>query len=82
MARPAGFRNVEFDRGFFDSELQSKTLALVRTKGLQLPSVYNRHCGCDAARVQLSGAPSILQIPNDTRVNESAPEPRAPFCPK
>lgn len=40
MARKAGFRNVELNQGFFTPDLRDRTLALVKTNYLWMPSVY------------------------------------------
>ncbi len=40
MARAAGFRNVELNQAFFAGELRAKTLDLLHSNGLRMPSVY------------------------------------------
>jgi inosose dehydratase len=41
MARDAGFHNIELNAEFFSPELKAKTLSLIRSSGLQMPSVYS-----------------------------------------
>ncbi|HEY7210385.1 MAG TPA: sugar phosphate isomerase/epimerase [Bryobacteraceae bacterium] len=41
MARRAGFHNIELNGEFFAPEVESQTLALVRSSGLKMPSVYS-----------------------------------------
>jgi inosose dehydratase len=41
MARSAGFHNIELNAEFLSSELKEKTLALIRSNGLRMPSVYS-----------------------------------------
>lgn len=40
MARAAGFRNIELNAEFFAPELRARTLDLVRSSKLSMPSVY------------------------------------------
>ncbi len=40
MARAAGFRNVELNQAFFAGDLRAKTLDLLHSNGLRMPSVY------------------------------------------
>jgi inosose dehydratase len=40
MARAAGFHSVELNPAFFTPEIRDRTLALLRTLGLQMPSIY------------------------------------------
>ncbi len=41
MAKDAGFHNIELNAEFLSSELKEKTLGLIRSNGLQMPSVYS-----------------------------------------
>ncbi len=41
MARQAGFRNIELNAEFFAPDLKSKTLELLRSSELRMPSVYS-----------------------------------------
>lgn len=40
MAREAGFRNIELNTGFFPPEERDRTLSILRSDGLRMPSVY------------------------------------------
>jgi inosose dehydratase len=40
MAHSAGFTNIELNPAFFAPELRDRTLALIRSQGLGMPSVY------------------------------------------
>jgi len=40
MARDAGFRNIELNTAFLQPEVRARTLSLIRSYGLQMPSVY------------------------------------------
>jgi inosose dehydratase len=40
MARAAGFRNIELNPEFFAPEMRDRVLALLRSQGLQMPSLY------------------------------------------
>jgi inosose dehydratase len=40
MARSAGFRNLELSPAFFPLEARDRILSLLRSQGLQMPSVY------------------------------------------
>jgi sugar phosphate isomerase/epimerase len=40
MTRKAGFRNIELNQEFFAPELRDRTLALLRSNNLAMPSVY------------------------------------------
>src|SRR5947209_4489429 len=53
MARAAGFHNVELNTAFFAPEIRDRTLALIRTLGLRMPSIYvggPMHSEMDARR--------------------------------
>ncbi len=41
MARNAGFHNIELNAEFLTPDLKEKTLSLVRSNGLRMPSVYS-----------------------------------------
>jgi sugar phosphate isomerase/epimerase len=41
MAKDAGFHNIELNAEFLSSELKQKTMALIRSNGLRMPSVYS-----------------------------------------
>jgi sugar phosphate isomerase/epimerase len=41
MARGAGFHNIELNAEFLSSDLREKTLSLIRSNGLRMPSVYS-----------------------------------------
>jgi len=41
MARSAGFHNIELNAEFLSPDLKEKTLSLIRSNGLQMPSVYS-----------------------------------------
>lgn len=40
MVREAGFRNIELNNAFLQPESRAQTLSLIRSYGLQMPSVY------------------------------------------
>jgi len=40
MASAAGFRNIELNPVFFQPDVRDRTLALLRSQGLRMPSVY------------------------------------------
>ena len=40
MARAAGFRNIELNPEFFAPEMRDRVLAVLRSQGLQMPSLY------------------------------------------
>ena len=40
MARAAGFTNIELNPAFFEPDIRDRTLALIRSQGLRMPSVY------------------------------------------
>jgi inosose dehydratase len=40
MTRKAGFRNIELNQEFFAPEFRDRTLALLQSNGLSMPSVY------------------------------------------
>jgi inosose dehydratase len=40
MARAAGFKNVELNPAFFTSEVRDRTLSLLRSLNLRMPSIY------------------------------------------
>jgi inosose dehydratase len=40
IARAAGFRNIELNPEFFTPEMRGRVLALLRSQGLQMPSLY------------------------------------------
>jgi sugar phosphate isomerase/epimerase len=40
MARAAGFKNIELNPEFFTPEMRDGTFALLRSQGLQMPSLY------------------------------------------
>ncbi len=40
MARAAGFRNVELSPAFFEAKGRERTLELIRSQGLRMPSLY------------------------------------------
>jgi inosose dehydratase len=40
MAHAAGFHNIEVNQGFFTPELRERTLSLLKTNDLRMPSVY------------------------------------------
>ncbi len=41
MARSAGFHNIELNAEFLSGDLREKTLSLIRSNGLRMPSVYS-----------------------------------------
>ena len=53
MARAAGFRNVELNSAFFTPDIRERTLALLHSLNLQMPSIYvggALHTEADAGR--------------------------------
>lgn len=53
MARSAGFRNVELNPAFFTPDVRDRTLSLLASLGLRMPSIYvggPMHSGQDANR--------------------------------
>ncbi len=40
MARDAGFRNIELNPAFFPPEARERTLSIIRSQGLLMPSLY------------------------------------------
>jgi sugar phosphate isomerase/epimerase len=50
MAKDAGFHNIELNAEFLSSELKQKTMALIRSNGLRMPSVYSGGAMHEAAQ--------------------------------
>jgi inosose dehydratase len=83
MARAAGFHNIELNQLFFTSDIRERTLALLRTKKLRMPSVYvggAMHTK-EAAEATTATAIEIARICQpfgcESVVNNPSPKPAA-----
>jgi sugar phosphate isomerase/epimerase len=80
MARAAGFRNVELNSAFFTPDVRERTLSLLHSLNLQMPSIYvggALHTDADAGRTIASAVEyARLAAPFQCKSVVTNPDPK------
>jgi inosose dehydratase len=81
MARAAGFRNIELNSGFFTPEIRDRTISLLHSLDLQMPSIYVGgavHTEADASRTIASALEyARLAAPFHCKAVVTNPDPKS-----